>query len=102
MDTHRTLAAWILFVVMAVAAAFFWHQSDERGRHIAELKMTIDNMDKRLDAFGQAMQTLKNQMSETEARMRQVILSAQSVNEVPSLESVPSLQAPTATSLPAQ
>ncbi|MFA7693410.1 MAG: hypothetical protein GX117_15145 [Candidatus Hydrogenedentes bacterium] len=41
MDTLRTLTGWILFLIMSVLAAFFWHQSASRGREISELESSI-------------------------------------------------------------
>ncbi len=41
MGTVRALAGWVLFLVMAVIAALFWHQSDVRGQHIVELENRI-------------------------------------------------------------
>ncbi len=73
MDVIRALAAWVLFVLMALLAAFFWHQSDSRGRHINELSAVIDDMETHIAALTESVGALEDQVeaaSETVATLR--------------------------------
>jgi type II secretory pathway component PulM len=59
MNTLRTLFPWVLFLLMSLLTAFFWHQSDQRGRHIKELSQEMEGIEMQLQRLGNDMLDLK-------------------------------------------
>lgn len=64
MEIFRTLAGWLLFLAMAIVAGFFWHQSAERGAHIARLSTTIDQMDNQIVQFAESVGAFEKQIDQ--------------------------------------
>ncbi|NLN93224.1 MAG: hypothetical protein GX130_07960 [Candidatus Hydrogenedens sp.] len=59
MNITRTLLPWVLFLIMSLLAAFFWHQSDQRGRRIHELGEEIQRFEKQLHRLSEDILDLK-------------------------------------------
>lgn len=64
METFRTLVGWLLFLAMAVVAGFFWHQSAERGVHIALLSNTVSQMESQIDQLSENIDDLEQQITD--------------------------------------
>ena len=64
METFRTLAGWLLFLIMAVVAGFFWHQSAQRGAHIALLSDTMTQMESQINQLSSNIDTLEQQITD--------------------------------------
>ncbi len=64
MEIFRTLAGWLLFLAMAIVAGFFWHQSAQRGVHIAALSDTIDQMESQMDQFTESVGAFEKQIDQ--------------------------------------
>ncbi len=84
MDTARALVPWVLFLLMAIVAAFFWHQSDTRGRHIASLSATIAQMETHIEELTGSVDSLEDQVERamaTIAALREAAPPASDVDE---------------------
>lgn len=66
MDTLRALTGWVLFVIMAILAGFFWHQSDTRGKRIEELTVRISEIDAQINRLTTDVISLREQLTEAE------------------------------------
>ncbi len=66
MDTLRALTGWILFVIMAILAGFFWHQSDTRVKRIEELTVRISEIDAQINRLTTDIISLREQLTEAE------------------------------------
>lgn len=66
METFRALSGWVMFLIMAVMAAFFWHQSDTRGKRIEELTTRIAEIDAQIDRLTGDIISLREHMAETQ------------------------------------
>ncbi|HDP34447.1 MAG TPA: hypothetical protein ENN29_04990 [Candidatus Hydrogenedentes bacterium] len=66
MDTFRTLVGWGLFLVMAIAAGFFWRQSAVRGKHINEMGDTIAAMAEQIQQLTASVADMESQMEQAE------------------------------------
>lgn len=66
MDTARALTGWILFVLMAILAAFFWHQSDARGKRIEELTVRISEIDAQINRLTSDIIELRENLTTAE------------------------------------
>ena len=64
MDTARTLAGWVLFLVMAIVAGLFWRQSAERGAFIAEQGDAIARLESSVLNLGEIIASLENDLAE--------------------------------------
>lgn len=67
METLRALTGWVLFLVMAILAAFFWHQSDTRGKYIEELTTRIVEIDAQISRLRDEIVALHERMNENQA-----------------------------------
>lgn len=59
MNIIRTLLPWVLFLIMSLLAAFFWHQSAQRGKRIHELSVEIQGFEEQLQRLSGDMLDLK-------------------------------------------
>ncbi len=66
METIRTMTAWVLFLIMAVIAAFFWQQSASRGRQNIALKSVINEMEGQVLAMAHDIDILRDQVTQAE------------------------------------
>jgi hypothetical protein len=71
METMRTLSGWVLFIIMALIAAFFWRQSDIRGRHIEELTTRIVEIDAQIVRLTNDIETLSKTLVKAESRFEE-------------------------------
>lgn len=67
MNTIRTMTGWVLFLVMAVAAAFFWRQSALLGRENMALRQGLKGMEVDVLAMSRDIQMLREQIDRAEA-----------------------------------
>lgn len=59
MSTIRTLLPWVLFLVMSLLTAFFWHQSNRRGQMIDEISGEMLQIQDQLQHVHQELLDLK-------------------------------------------
>lgn len=74
MDALRALTGWILFLIMAVIAAFFWQQSDARGRRIDELTGRITEIDAQIVSLGRDIAALQKALTQAESLFEELHL----------------------------
>ena len=98
MDTLRALTGWVLFLIMAILAAFFWHQSDTRGKRIEELTSRIIEIDAQISQLTDDIIALRERMNESRAVLGNAAPGTEQVQEG-EIPPVPSA-APAATSTP--
>lgn len=70
MDSVRTILPWVLFVIMAVVAAFFWQQSAAHSRENEALRNVLDEMKSQVRAMSRDIDKLSEQVNEAEAVIR--------------------------------
>lgn len=71
MDTMRVVAAWIMFLLMAITAAVFWRQSALRSERVEVLEATISGLEDRIRYLAEEMQSLHERL-ETVAATEEV------------------------------
>lgn len=72
MDTLRAFSGWVLFLIMAVIAAFFWQQSDARGRRIEELTRKMVEIDAQINYLGNELAQLRDYIADAESQAREM------------------------------
>ncbi len=97
MDMFRTIAAWVLFLAMAVAAAFFWQQSAARSKRIAVLTEAVEQMDAQILTLNEDVTALRRQVEEAEATIAS--FSLEEDVPLPSEEAAPDESASEASSI---
>jgi len=65
MNTIRSFSGWILFLIMAVIAAFFWYQSDTRGKYIEELNVRIVEINAQVNRLTAEMAAISEKIDNT-------------------------------------
>lgn len=70
MDTMRAFAGWLLFLLMAVIAAFFWYQSDMRGRHIEQLNDRIIEISAQVTHLTDEIAEISKKIDEAQSVMK--------------------------------
>lgn len=68
MDAARTLIAWVLFLIMALAAGFFWHQSAGRAALINDLRTTVAGLEGQINQLKENTTALEAQIMALQAR----------------------------------
>jgi len=95
METLRAMTGWILFLIMAILAAFFWHQSDIRGKRIEELTVRIMEIDAQITRLTDEIIALSERMKEDG------VIPGSAESELPHVEEGAAPPAPQATPIPA-
>jgi len=80
METLRAMTGWILFLIMAILAAFFWHQSDTRGKRIEELTARIMEIDAQISHLTDDIIALRERMNENG------VVPGNAISESPTVE----------------
>lgn len=75
MNATRAIAGWVLFLLMAVLAAFFWYQSDMRGKHIKELNTRIIEIEAQVNRLTDEIFSITDKISKTEAELQSIHLN---------------------------
>lgn len=63
MDTLRVVAAWIMFLLMAIAAAAFWRQSTLRGERMEALEATLAGMQEGIASLAEEVDALQTRLA---------------------------------------